>query len=165
MVKTSKGSAVVTLPSDTQILITREFDAPRHLIYRAWTTPELVKRWWNANRGSVTQADIDLRVGGKWRWVMITDRGAEVAFRGTYKEIVPNERLVYTEMYEAVQQSEDDEGTLNTMTLVEKDGRTLVTTLTECYSREVRDMIIGSGMEGGMQDAYDLLEQVAISLQ
>ena len=163
--KTSKGSAVLTLPSDTEILIKREFDAPRNLVYKAWTTPELVKRWWNANRGSVTQADIDLRVGGKWRWVMITDRGAEVAFRGTYKEIVPNERLVYTEMYEAVQQSEDDEGTLNTMTLVEKDGRTLVTTLTECYTREVRDMIIGSGMEGGMQDAYDLLEQVAISLQ
>ena len=165
MVKTSKGSAVVTLPSDTQILITREFDAPRHLIYKAWTTPELVKRWWNANRGAVTQADIDLRVGGKWRWVMMTDRGFEVAFRGTYKEIVPNERLVYTEMYEAVQQSEDDEGTLNTMTLVEKNGRTLVTTLTECYTREVRDMIIESGMEGGMQEAYDLLEQVAISLR
>jgi len=165
MVKTSKGSAVVTLPSDTQILITREFDAPRHLIYKAWTTPELVKRWWNANRGAVTQADIDLRVGGKWRWVMMTDRGFEVAFRGTYKEIVPNERLVYTEMYEAVQQSEDDEGTLNTMTLVEKNGRTMVTTLTECYTREVRDMIIESGMEGGMQEAYDLLEQVAISLQ
>ena len=164
MVKTSKGSAVLTLPSDTQILITREFDAPRHLIYKAWTTPELVKRWWHANRGSVTIADIDLRVGGKWRWVSITDRGFEVAFRGTYKEIVPNERLVYTEMYEAVQQSEDDEGTLNTMTLVEKDGRTTVTTLTECYTREVRDMIIGSGMEAGMQEAMDLLEQVAISL-
>lgn len=164
MVKTSKGSAVLTLPSDTQILITREFDAPRHLIYKAWTTPELVKRWWHANRGTVTIADIDLRVGGKWRWVSITDKGFEVAFRGTYKEIVPNERLVYTEMYEAVQQSEDDEGTLNTMTLVERDGRTLVTTLTECYTREVRDMIIASGMEGGMQDAMDLLEQVAISL-
>lgn len=164
MVKTSKGSAVLTLPSDTQILITREFDAPRHLIYKAWTTPELVKRWWHANRGTVTIADIDLRVGGKWRWVSITDKGFEVAFRGTYREIVPDERLVYTEMYEAVQQSEDDEGTLNTMTLVEKDGRTLVTTLTECYTREVRDMIIASGMEAGMQDAMDLLEQVAISL-
>ena len=95
---------------------------------------------------------------------MITDSGAEVAFRGWYREIVPNKRLVYTEMYEAVQQSEDDEGTMNTMTLVETEGRTVVTTLTEAYSREVRDMIINSGMEGGMQEAYDLLEQVAISL-
>ena len=169
MVKTSKGpraggSAVVTLPTDTQILITREFDAPAHLIYKAFTTPELIKRWWSGKRGTVTSAEVDLRVGGKWRWVMITDSGAEVAFRGWYREIVPNKRLVYTEMYEAVQQSEDDEGTMNTMTLVETEGRTVVTTLTEAYSREVRDMIINSGMEGGMQEAYDLLEQVAISL-
>ena len=164
MVKAGKGSAVLTLPSDTEILITREFDAPRHLVYQAWTTPELVKRWWNANRGAVTQADVDLRVGGKWRWVMVTDGGFEVAFRGWYREIVPNERLVYTEMYEAVQQSEDDEGTLNTVVFAEKNGRTLVTTLVEAHTREVRDMIIQSGMEAGMQDAMDLLEQVAISL-
>ena len=98
--KTSKGSAVLTLPSDTEILITREFDAPRHLVWKAWTTPELVKRWWHANRGTVTIADIDLRVGGKWRWVMVTDSGFEVAFHGGYREIVPNERLVYTEIYE-----------------------------------------------------------------
>ena len=164
MVKTGKGSAVVTLPSDTQMLITREFDAPAHLIYKAFTTPELVKRWWSGQRGSVTSAEIDLRVGGKWRWVMVTDRGDEVAFRGWYREIVLNKRLVYTEMYEAVQQSEEDEGTLNTMTLVESGGRTLVTTLVECHVREVRDMILNSGMEGGMQESYDLLEQVAISL-
>jgi uncharacterized protein YndB with AHSA1/START domain len=163
--KTGKGSAVVTLPSDTQIRITREFDAPAHLIYKAFTTPELIKRWWSSRRGAVTIADVDLRVGGKWRWVMVTDRGEEVAFRGWYREIVPNTRLVYTEMYEAVQQSEDEEGTLNTMTLTPMDGgRTLLTTLVEAYSREVRDMIINSGMEGGMQDAYDLLEQVAQSI-
>jgi uncharacterized protein YndB with AHSA1/START domain len=162
--KTGKGSAVVTLPSETQIQITREFDAPAHLIYKAWTTPELIKRWWSARRGAVTIAEVDLRVGGKWRWVMTTDRGEEVAFRGWYRESVPNKRLVYTEMYEAVQQSEDDEGTLNTMTLTEMDGRTLVTTLVEAHTREVRDMILNSGMEGGMQDAYDLLEQVAQSL-
>ncbi len=169
MVKTSKGtsavgSAVVTLPSDTQILITREFDAPAHLIYKAWTTPELIKRWWSSKRGAVTIADVDLRVGGKWRWVMITGSGMEVAFRGWYREIVPNKRLVYTEMYEAVQQSEDEEGTLNTTTLEERGGRTLVTTLVEAHTREVRDMIINSGMEAGMQDAMDLLEQVVISL-
>ena len=165
MVKTSKGSAVVTLPSDTQIRITREFDAPSHLVWKAWTTPELVKRWWGANRGTVTRAEIDLRVGGKWRWVSVTDDGREVAFRGWYREVVPVERLVYTEMYEAVQQSEDDEGTLNTMTLTERGDRTAVTILVEAYSREVRDMIINSGMESGMQDALDLLEQVANSLR
>ena len=69
------GSATVTLPTDEQILITREFDAPRHLVWRAWTTPELVKRWWSGHRGETTVAEIDLRVGGRWRYVMVTDEG------------------------------------------------------------------------------------------
>ena len=157
---TTSGSAVLTLPSDTQILIVREFDAPRHLVFKAWTTPELVKRWWHAKRGTANIADIDLRVGGTWRWVMVTDDGVEVAFHGEYKEIVPNERILYTEVFEAV----GGDGVLNTLTLEEVDGRTKATMLTEAYSKEVRDMIIDSGMEGGLQDALDLLEEVAISL-
>jgi uncharacterized protein YndB with AHSA1/START domain len=165
MVKTGKGSAVVTLPTDTQILITRDFDAPARLIFKAYTTPELVKRWWHANRGTCTSADIDLRVGGKWRWVMVTDSGFEVAFHGEYREIVPNERLVYTEVYEGAPLAADgEEAAVNTVTFTEKDGRTRVTSLTETRTKEVRDTIINSGMEGGMQDAFDLLEQVAISL-
>jgi uncharacterized protein YndB with AHSA1/START domain len=165
MVKTGKGSAVVTLPSDTEILITREFDAPARLIYRAYTTPELVKRWWHANRGTCTTADIDLRVGGKWRWVMVTDGGFEVAFHGEYKELVPDERIVYTEVYEGAPLADDgEEAAVNTVTLTEKNGRTTVTTLCRTRTKEVRDTIINSGMEGGLQDAYDLLEQVAISL-
>jgi uncharacterized protein YndB with AHSA1/START domain len=160
----SKGTAVVTLPTDTQILIVREFDAPKHLVYKAWTTPELIKRWWHAKRGEVTVADVDLRVGGTWRWVMVTDGGFEVAFHGEYREIVPNERLVYTEVYEGVPGGGEDEGALNTLTFTEKDGRTTVTTLVQTPNRKVRDAIINSGMEAGMQDAMDLLEQVAISL-
>ena len=78
MAVTSSGTATVTLPTDTQILITREFDAPKHLVYRAWTTPELVKRWWHANRGEVTLAEIDLRVGGMWRYVSRSADGFEV---------------------------------------------------------------------------------------
>ena len=84
------------LPGDEQILITREFDAPKHLVYKAWTTPELVKRWWSGSRGEMTVAEIDLRVGGAWRYVMVTDGGFEVAFHGEYREIVPNERIVST---------------------------------------------------------------------
>ena len=166
MMKTGKGSAVVTLPADTQIMITRDFDAPARLIYKAYTTPELVKRWWHANRGTCTSTDIDLRVGGKWRWVMVTDSGFEVACHGEYREIVPNERLVYTEVYEGAPLAADggEEAAVNTLTFEEKDGRTTVTTLTETRTKEVRDMIIDSGMEGGMQDAFDLLEQVAQSL-
>jgi uncharacterized protein YndB with AHSA1/START domain len=163
---TSSGTATVTLPADEQILITREFDAPKHLVYEAWTTPELVKRWWNAKRGEVTIAEIDLRVGGKWRYVMVADGGFEVGFHGEYREIVPNERIVSTEVYEGMPQGDGPEqGTLNTATFTEEDGRTTLTVLVEAPSKEIRDAIIASGMEAGMQDAMDLLEQVAISLR
>ena len=95
---TSSGTAILTLPTDEQILITREFDAPKHLVYKAWTTPELVRRWWHANRGEVTVVEIDLRVGGKWRYVMVADDGFEVGFHGVYREVVADERIVTTEI-------------------------------------------------------------------
>ena len=161
----SSGRAVVTLPTDTQILITREFAAPKHLVYKAWTTPELIKRWWHAKRGEATVADVDLRVGGRWRWVMVTtDGGFEVAFHGEYREIIPNERLVYTEVFEGMPGGDGGGEALNTVTFTEKDGRTTVTNLVETENQEDRDAIISSGMEAGLQDAMDLLEQVAISL-
>ena len=162
MAVATSGTAVLTFPTDTQILITREFDAPKHLVYRAISEPELVKKWWNAKRGEVTSAEIDLRVGGTWRYVMVTPEGFEVAFHGEYREIVPNERVVTTEVYEGV--PDPGEGTLNTVTLTESGGRTTMTVLVECHTQFVRDMIVESGMEGGMQDAYDLLEELAISL-
>ena len=156
-------SATVTLPADEQILITREFDAPRHLVYEAWTTPELVRRWWHANRGEMTVAEIDLRVGGRWRYAMVTPEGHEVAFHGEYREIVPDERLVHTEVYESPETQPGEEGALNIVTFAEDDGRTAVTILMECGSKELRDLIVESGMEEGLQDALDLLEQVAAS--
>ena len=161
MAMTSSGTATVTLPADDQILITREFDAPRHLVYQAWTTPELVKRWWHANRGEVKSAEIDLRVGGTWRYVSVTDDGFEVGFHGEFREIVPNERIVSTEVYEGFPDGE----AVNTLTLAEEDGRTTLTVLVQHQSKEHRDGHIESGMEAGMQDAMDLLEQVAISLR
>ena len=162
MAAVSSGTATVTLPTDEQILITREFGAPKHLVFKAWTTPELIKRWWNAKRGEVTVAEIDLRIGGAWRSVMVTEDGFEVGFHGEYREIVPDERIVSTELYEGVP---DGEPTLNTLTLTETDGRTTLTILVEAPSREVRDAIIGSGMEAGMQDAMDLLEEIVVSLR
>jgi uncharacterized protein YndB with AHSA1/START domain len=161
-VRTS-GTAKVTLPTDTQILITREFDAPKHLVYKAWTTPELVRRWWSARRGEVTVADIDLRVGGAWRFVMIADDGMEVGFHGEYREIVPNERLVSTEVFEGLPEGDSDPA-LNTLTLEEAGGRTMLTLLVETETKEQRDAIVESGMEDGLQDALDLVEEVAISL-
>jgi uncharacterized protein YndB with AHSA1/START domain len=160
----SSGTATVTLPTDEQILITREFDAPKHLVFKAWTTPELVKRWWHANRGEATIAEIDLRVGGKWRYVMVTDDGVEVGFHGEYREIVPNERLVSTEVYEGIPDAEEH-AALNTLTLTELDGRTTLTVLVQHPTKEGRDAHINSGMEGGLQDALDLLEQVASSFR
>jgi uncharacterized protein YndB with AHSA1/START domain len=164
MAVTSSGTARVTLPTDTQILITREFDAPRHLLYEAWTTPELVKRWWHANRGEMTIAEIDLRVGGMWRYVSVTSDGFEAGFHGEYREIVPNERIVSTEVYEGIPNAEEH-AALNILTLTEVDGRTTLTVLVEHPTKIGRDAHINSGMEGGMQDALDLLEQVAISLR
>jgi uncharacterized protein YndB with AHSA1/START domain len=155
----------VTLPTDQQILIEREFDAPRELVYKAYTTPELVKRWWHAKRGEVTLVEIDLRVGGRWRYVMVTPDGTEVAFHGEYSEVVPNERLVTTEVFEGLPEgvSEQDAATLNTATLTEADGRTTLAILIEAKGKAARDAIIESGMEDGLQDALELLEQVAAS--
>ncbi len=159
---TTSGTAKVTLPADTQILITRDFDAPKHLVYKAYTTPELVKRWWSGLRGDVTSVEIDLRVGGKWRYVMVAEGGFEVAFNGEYREILPNERLAMTEAFEGAP-PEAGFG-VNTIDFTEVDGRTTMTMLCEYDSKEVRDIVIDSGMEGGMQESLDALEQVAISL-
>ena len=161
---TSSRMAKVTLPTDEQILITREFDAPRELVFEAYTNPELVKRWWHANRGEATVAEIDLRVGGRWRYAMVTEDGTEVAFHGEYREIVPGERLVSTEAYEGAPDP-DANATLNTLTLTEVDGRTTLEILVEAPSKQVRDAIIESGMEHGLQDALSLLEEVANSLR
>ncbi len=167
MAATSSGTATVTLPTDEQILITRGFDAPKHLVYKAFTTPELVKRWWHANRGEMTIAEIDLQVGGKWRYVMVADGGMEVGFHGEYREIVPDERIISTEVFEGLPEgvSEEEGATVNTATFIEADGRTTVTILVQAANKVSRDAIIESGMEGGLQDAMDLLEQVAVSLR
>jgi uncharacterized protein YndB with AHSA1/START domain len=157
----STGTAEVTLPTDDQILITREFDAPPELVFEAWTKPDLVKRWWGARRGSGTTAEIDLRVGGEWRFTHQADGGFEVAFHGTYREIVPNERLAYTEIFEG---APDAESVIEqTFTAVGTD-RCRVEQLCRYPSREVRDIVLESGMEAGMQESMDALEEVAIAL-
>ncbi len=161
MPMTTSQSAKVTLPADDQILITREFDAPRHLVYKAYTTPELVRRWWTAKRGEMTVAEIDLRVGGTWRFVMVADGGMEVGFHGEYREIVPDERIVSTEVFEGFPDAES----VNLLTLTETGGRTRLELLVQHQTKEHRDAHINSGMEDGLQDAMDLLEEVASSLR
>jgi uncharacterized protein YndB with AHSA1/START domain len=158
----TSGTAVLTLPADTEILMVREFDAPRHLVYKAYTTPQLVKRWWAGKRGDVTVAEIDLRVGGRWRYVMVAEGGFEVAFHGEYLEIVPDERLVNTEIFEGAPEAG---AAVVTCTFEELDeGRTKLSMLTRVDSLQIRDMIIDSGMETGAQEGLDILEEIAIEL-
>jgi len=161
MTVTSNTRARVTLPTDDQILITREFEAPTHLVFKAYTTPELVRRWWHANRGEMTLCEIDLRVGGQWRYVMSACSGPEVGFHGVYREIVPGERIVSTEVYEGAPDAE----AIDTVTFTATGERTTLTILVQHASRENRDAHINSGMELGLQDALDLLEQTANSLR
>jgi uncharacterized protein YndB with AHSA1/START domain len=161
---TSSGSAKVTLPTDEQILITREFDAPPELVYKAWTTPEIVRQWWAGRRGEMQVVDIDLRVGGTWRYVMLAHGEFEVAFHGEYREIVPGERIVTTEVYEGAPPAPEGEDVLNVITFTEVDGRTLLELLVKTPSKEVRDTIVNSGMEGGLQEQMEILDELFQSL-
>jgi uncharacterized protein YndB with AHSA1/START domain len=149
----------VTFPSDDQILITWEYDAPRHLVYKAWTTPDLVRRWWSGNRGEMTSAEIDLRVGGRWRYVMATDGGGEAAFSGEYREIVPDERITYTEVFEGSPGAR----ALTTVTFTEAAGTTTLAILIRYDSGQDRDAHSGY-MKDGLQEALDLLGQTAKEL-
>ncbi|WP_306204283.1 SRPBCC family protein [Actinoplanes sp. RD1] len=162
MTTTTKGTAKVTTPAAHQILITREFSAPAALVWRAYTTPELIKRWWAGQRGTVTSADVDLRVGGRWRYVMDAG-GHEVAFRGEYREIDEPARLVNTEIYEGLPDP-DDHASVVTVTFTEQDGQTAVRMLCEYRDQADRDAVLESGMEGGMQESLDALDEVAAGL-
>jgi uncharacterized protein YndB with AHSA1/START domain len=155
------GSAVITLPSETEILITRSFDAPAALVFEAYTTPELVKRWWGFADAEWLVCDIDLRVGGRWRFVTREQGGFEVAFHGEYREIDAPHRLVSTEVFEGAPVPDPDaDATVNVLTLEEVDGVTNLSVLVQTPSLEVRDAIIESGMEGGLQVSYDRLEDL-----
>jgi uncharacterized protein YndB with AHSA1/START domain len=149
------GSAVVTLPSETEILITRSFDAPADLVFKAYTTPALVKRWWGFETSEWLVCEVDLRVGGQWRYVT-RDQDFEVGFHGEFREIDAPRRLVSTEVYEGFPDGE----ALDIVTLDEVDGVTTMTVLVQHSCQEHRDAHINSGMEGGMQISYNRLEDV-----
>jgi uncharacterized protein YndB with AHSA1/START domain len=152
----------VTLPTDEQILMTREFDAPKHLVYKAWTTPELVRRWWAGRRGEMTLAEVDLRVGGRWRFVSRGPGGAEMGQGGVYREIVPVHRLVYTEEY-------DDQWfpgeSLVRVALVEIDGRTTMTTHLSYASAEIRDNVLRSPMQRGVGEGFARLDTLLRTME
>jgi uncharacterized protein YndB with AHSA1/START domain len=153
------GSAVITLPNDTDYLVTRVFDAPAKLVFDALTTPELVKRWWGFETSEWLVCEIDLRVGGPWRYV-IRERDMEVGFHGEYREIDGPHRLVWTEMYEGVPDTGPENYPVCTATLDEVDGVTTMTLHVHHTSKEERDAVLESGMESGMQVSYDRLEDL-----
>jgi uncharacterized protein YndB with AHSA1/START domain len=152
----------VTTPSDTDIVMTRVFDAPRHLVFEALTKPEHVRRWWGIldDKHSVPVCEIDLRVGGAWRFVGRGPDGDIPAFYGEYREITPPERLVNTEFFEPF----PDAGSLVTTVLTEEGGKTRLTVTASYPSKEVRDMVLQTGMEHGAAISYDRLEEVAAGL-
>lgn len=157
MATTRTHTAKVTLPAEDQILITRDFAAPPHLVYRAYTTPELVARWWHADRGTIDSIDIDLRVGGRWRYAMTAHGGFPVVFHGEYLEIVPDEKLVSTEVFEGMPEA----AATTTATFTDSGGGTTLAILVQHKNQAYRDAHVQSGMEDGLQDALDHLDEVA----
>ena len=152
----------VTTPSEQDIVITRLFDAPRRLVYEAMTKPEHVKRWWGIldDRYSVPVCEIDLRVGGKWRFVGRGPHGEGPAFYGVYREVAPPDRVVFTEIYEPFPDTES----VVTAVFTEEDGKTRLTATCLYPSKEVRDIVLNTGMTKGAATSYDRLEEVAKSL-
>ncbi len=150
------GALTITTPTDREVQITREFNAPRHLVFRAMTEPALVKRWLTGPPGwSMPVCEIDLRVGGAYRYLWRKEGGVEMGMRGEFREITPPERLVATELF-------DDPwypgGALDTTVLTNRGGMTLMT-LTVCYeSKETRDAVLKTPMAEGMSYGYEQLE-------
>lgn len=156
---TRHGSAIVTTPSAREILITRTFDAPAAAIFEAWTTPDHVRQWWGSEESPLVVCDIDLRVGGSWRYVVRNADGTEFGWHGTYREIDRPGRLVSTEVFEGFPDAE----AVNTATLTEQDGTTTLTVTVLHSSKENRDGHLNSGMEAGMQVVMDRLEDLVRS--
>ena len=151
----------VTLPSDREILITREFDAPRELVFKAMTDPDLIPRWWGPRGYTTTVDKMDVRPGGAWRFINGIPGGEESAFRGEYREIVPPERIVQTFEWEPMAGHISDE----TATFTERDGRTLLTNRTVFASKEDRDGMIQSGMEKGLAETHDRFAELLVELK
>lgn len=156
------GSATVTLPSDREILITRQFDAPAAVLFKAWTTPDLVKRWWGFETSEWLVCEIDLREGGSWRYVTREAGGFEVAFHGEYRTIEPPLRIVSTEVFEGY--PDPDAASLNTVVFEEHDGVTTMAITVLHTKQEHRDAHIASGMEDGMQISMNRLEDLVVEL-
>jgi uncharacterized protein YndB with AHSA1/START domain len=156
-------SLKVTTPTDREIVLTRVFDAPRRLVFDALTKPELLKRWLLGPPGwSMVVCDVDLKVGGSYRYVWRNADGAEMGMHGVYREIVRPERIVNTETFDFGCDAQSGEA-VGTVVLTERGGRTTLTTTVLYPSKEARDATIASGMEHGVAASYDRLEELLVT--
>jgi uncharacterized protein YndB with AHSA1/START domain len=148
------GTLDVVTRGDREIVMTRLFDAPRALVFRALTEPALLKRWFGPHGWTLVECEVDLRVGGAWRYLSRDEGGRTMGMRGTYREIAAPQRIVHTEAFDDYAQHGE---AVVTTTLAERDGRTTLTVVVLSPSREVRDAVVASGMEHGAAETYDRL--------
>jgi uncharacterized protein YndB with AHSA1/START domain len=159
---TETGTLQITTPSEREIVMSRVFDAPRSLVFDAWTKPELLKRWLGVRGGwSMVVCEVDLSVGGAYRFVWRGPDGAEMGMGGVYREIVPPERLVATESFDDPWYPGE---ALDTTILVEEGGQTMATTTALYESEEIRDAVLESGMARGVAESYDMLAEYLASI-
>jgi uncharacterized protein YndB with AHSA1/START domain len=163
MLAKSNAEVVVTLPSEREISFTRVFERPRHLLFEAWTKPEHVRQWWGCHGSSVTTCEIDLRVGGAWHLVMSMPDGSDHPFKGIYREIVPDQRLVYSECYDVPQIGSPE--WLTTVTFEDVEGGTRLTHTILHRSREARDGHLQAGMEAGAIQTLGRLDEHAAGME
>jgi uncharacterized protein YndB with AHSA1/START domain len=157
------------LQGDREIVISRTFNGPARIVFDAWTKPDLVMRWWAPKSLGVSMisCDADVRVGGSYRYVFRHRTGAALAFSGRYTEVTPPSRLVYTQIFEptAGGANAGDDEVVITVTLVERDGKTHLVSRSLCPTKEIRDAIIASGMETGMRETMDQLDDLVAELR
>jgi uncharacterized protein YndB with AHSA1/START domain len=161
---TPTSTLSVTTPSDLEIHMTRTFDAPRQLVFDAWTKPEHLRHWLgqgdNQLKGwTMTTCEVDLRPGGAYHFVLEGPEGETLGIAGVYREIVPGERLVVTEVFDEPYRDEMGGEVINTLTFEERDRRTTITSTARYPSREARDGALQTGMESGVAEGYDTMER------
>jgi uncharacterized protein YndB with AHSA1/START domain len=156
MIDSIRQESTLTLPSDRELAITRQFQTSARTLFDMWTKPEHVRKWYAVRSTTVTVCDIDLRVGGAWRWVSRTPQGMEIAFSGVFREIDPPRRLQRTEVFEAMPGS----GALVTLTFDEKDGVTMFTLHMLFETKQDRDICLKSGMELGVRECFQNIDRL-----
>jgi uncharacterized protein YndB with AHSA1/START domain len=160
MIDNLQRESTLTLPSDRELVLTRVFKAPARIIFDVWTKPEHVRKWYGVQSTAVTVCDIDLRVGGAWRWVVTKPQGMEIAFSGVFLEIDPPRRLQRTELFEAMPGA----GSVVTLTFDENDGQTTFAMHMLFERKEHRDICLQSGMELGVTECFDNIDHLVTAL-